>query len=118
MNARGAPATAAPEERAMTGLEHEIAQAKATALGRAGRRLAAAIAELQAFDAGHRTAVAGDRGTLLAAAADALWTLAVQHDAIGLHNLELVRSVYAVPDEVVAIMGPLPAAAAPRDAAP
>lgn len=116
MNAGGSAARASLQDQAMAGLEHEFAQAKATALGRAGRRLAAAIAELQAFDAGHRAAGVEERAPLLAAAADALWTLAVQHDAIGLHNLDLIRSVYAVPDDVISVMGPRPAAPAHRGA--
>ena len=106
MSAGGTRTKAAPEDQAFAGLEHEFAQAKASALGRAGRRLAATLAELRAFDAGHRAAGADARGPLVAAAADALWMLAVQHEAIGLNSLDLVRSVYAVPDEVVALMGP------------
>ena len=106
MSAGGSRGKAAPEEQAIAGLEHEFAQAKATALGRAGRRLAATLAELRAFDAGHRAADAEQRGPLVAAAADALWMLVVQQEAIGLHSLDLVRSVYAVPDDVVALMGP------------
>jgi hypothetical protein len=66
-------------------LEYEIAQEKASALGRLGRRL--------------------DR--LVEQAGYALWLLAVQREACGLNNLAHVLQVYRVPNEVAARMGPL-----------
>jgi hypothetical protein len=87
-------------------LEHEIAQEKASALGRLGRRLEAALTALAACP---RTANADReiRDRLVEQAGYALWLLAVQREACGLNNLAHVIQVYAVPNEVCARMGPL-----------
>jgi hypothetical protein len=87
-------------------LEYEIAEEKASALGRLGRRLETALAALAACP---RTANS-DRKTrdrLVEQAGYALWLLAVQREACGLNNLGHVMQVYGVPNEVVARMGPL-----------
>jgi hypothetical protein len=92
-------------------LEYEIAQEKASALGRLGRRLEVALAALAAFDAAH---VAGSgehrelRRTLVAEAGQALWYLVVQRDACGLYGSKSVMTDYRVPIEVRNCMGPLP----------
>ena len=93
-------------------LEFEIAQEKASALGRLGRRLEAALAALRAFDAKHREAAI--RGTearerrdrLVAEAGEALWYLMVQRDACGFYNSVAVIRDYGVPGEVVNRLGP------------
>ena len=89
-------------------LEHEIAQEKASALGRLGRRLEAALTALAACP---RTADADReiRDRLVQQAGYALWLLAVQREACGLNNLAQMMQVYAVPNEVYARMGPLTA---------
>ena len=87
-------------------LEYEIAQERASALGRLGRRLDGALTALAACP---RTAGANRkiRDGLVEEAGYALWLLAVQREAIGLNKLDHVLQVYAVPNEVVARMGPL-----------
>jgi len=92
-------------------LEYEIAEEKASALGRLGRRLEAALTALAACP---RTAKSDRkiRDRLVEQAGYALWLLAVQREACGLNNLAHVMQVYAVPNEVHARMGPL---AVPRE---
>jgi hypothetical protein len=87
-------------------LEYEIAQERASALGRLGRRLEAALTALAACP---RTANSDRkiRDSLVDQAGYALWLLAVQREACGLNNLAHVMLVYGVPNEVVARMGPL-----------
>src|SRR4051812_9646897 len=88
-------------------LEYEIAEEKASALGRLGRRLEAALTALAACP---RTASSNRkiRDRLVEQAGYALWLLAVQREACGLNNLAHLLQVYRVPNEVVARMGPLP----------
>jgi hypothetical protein len=85
-------------------LEYEIAQEKASTLGRLGRRLEAALAALAACP---RTAGSNRkiRNSLVEHAGYALWLLAVQREACGLNNLAHVIQVYRVPNEVHARMG-------------
>ena len=87
-------------------LEYEIAEEKASALGRLGRRLEAALAALAACP---RTPNSDRkiRDGLLEQAGYALWLLAVQREACGLNNLTHVIQVYGVPNEVSGRMGPL-----------
>jgi hypothetical protein len=62
-------------------LEYEIAREKAVSLGRLGRRLEAALAALQAFDAAHaRARHSGEREALLAEAGTLLWHFIVQRE--------------------------------------
>jgi Family of unknown function (DUF6665) len=87
-------------------LQYEIAEERASALGRLGRRLDAALTALAACP---RTASSNRkiRDGLVEQAGYALWLLAVQREAIGLNKLDHVIEVYRVPNEVVARMGPL-----------
>jgi hypothetical protein len=87
-------------------LQYEIAEEKASALGRLGRRLDAALTALAACP---RTANSDRkiRESLVEEAGYALWLLAVQREAVGLNNLGHLLQVYRVPNEVVARMGPL-----------
>ncbi len=87
-------------------LEYEIAEEKASALGRLGRRLEAALTALAVCP---RTAHSDRkiRDDLVEQAGYALWLLAVQREACGLNNLAHVIQVYGVPNEVHARMGPL-----------
>jgi hypothetical protein len=90
-------------------LEYEIAEEKASALGRLGRRLDAALTALAACPrAGNSNRKI--REPLVEQAGYALWLLAVQREACGLNNLSHLLQVYRVPNEVVARMGPLPMA--------
>ena len=88
-------------------LEDEFAQQKASALGRLGRALEAALA---ALDAGERHAAPAvergeQRAALVAEASVALWHFVVQREACGLRDLRYVLRDYRVPAEVAARMG-------------
>ena len=105
-----------PPSRLWTGspaaiLDYELAQEKASALGRLGRQLESSLAALAEFDGRHppgaaRTAEAGRRrAALVAAAGTALWYFVVQREACGLRDGPQVFCLYGVPGEVVARMG-------------
>jgi hypothetical protein len=86
-------------------LQYEVAEEKASALGRLGRRLDAALAALAACP---RT-VNSDRkirDRLVEQAGYALWLLVVQREACGLNRIDHVLQVYRVPNEVLARMRP------------
>jgi hypothetical protein len=95
-------------------LDYEIAQEKAAALGRLGRALEHALAELTRFDEQHprpaplsaedRTA----RAALVAEAGGALWHFIVQREACGLRDARTVMRDYRVPADVQARMGAFP----------
>ena len=91
-------------------LDYEIAQEKASALGRLGRRLEAALATLAAFDMARAGAAPSDdhrtaRNALVAAAGVVLWHFIVQREACGLADSARVMRDYGVPKEVRARMG-------------
>ena len=87
-------------------LEYEIAEERASALGRLGRRLEAALTALAACPP---TANSDRkiRDRLVEQAGYALWLFVVQREACGLNKIDHVMQVYGVPNEVVARMGPL-----------
>jgi hypothetical protein len=89
-----------------TTLEYEITQEKASALGRLGRRLEAALAALAAYP---RTAMFDRkiRDDLLEQAGYALWLFVVQREACGLNDSARVLEDYGVPKEVLARTGPV-----------
>jgi Family of unknown function (DUF6665) len=94
-------------------LEHEFAQERASALGRLGRALEAALAALVRFDAEAASdASSSERGSMRAAlvaeASVALWHFVVQREACGLRDMRHVLRDYRVPPEVAARMGVLP----------
>ena len=76
----------------------EVAGEKASALGRAGRALEAAV------DA-YETARPEERRERLAAVARAFWMLSVQRDAIGLRDTRELMATYRVPREALALAG-------------
>jgi hypothetical protein len=95
-------------------LADELAKEKATALGRMGRALEAALAELAAFDADHGGKTLSpeqrqSRTSLVAAASVALWHFVVQREACGLRDTRYVLRDYRVPPVVAARMGGMPA---------
>jgi len=95
-----------------TALDYEIAQEKASTLGRLGRALEAALAALREFDAQpHETTAEWrpERRALVAEAGHALWMFVVQREALGLRDSRQVMRDYAVPFEVHGRMGMLPA---------
>ena len=91
-------------------LNYEIVQEQAAALGRMGRALEAALAELREFDAAHPRSGASAsapqaRRTLVMEAGHALWMLVVQREACGLRDSRTVMRDYNVPGEVQQRMG-------------
>jgi hypothetical protein len=93
-------------------LQYEIAEERASALARLGRRLEAALTALAACP---RTADCDRkiRDGLVEQAGYALWLFVVQREACGLNKIDHVMQIYRVPKEVVARMGPLPSMPAP-----
>jgi hypothetical protein len=92
-------------------LDYEIAQEKASTLGRLGRALEAALAELRDHDAQPHEASAErkqKRCALVAQAGHALWMFVVQREALGLRDSRQLMRDYAVPPEVQGRMGMLP----------
>lgn len=100
-------------ESAHAALEYEVAQEKAAALGRLGRRLEASLAALAAFDAARAHAPNENersaRRALVAEAGVALWHFVVQREALGLRDSARVLRDYGVPNEVRNRMGAFPA---------
>jgi hypothetical protein len=86
-----------------TTLEYEIAEERASALGRLGRRLEAALAALAAHPT---TSERITRDSLVEEARYALWLFIVQREACGLNDSTHVMQTYGVPSEVYARMGP------------
>ena len=90
-------------------LDYEIAQEKASALGRLGRGLEQALAALRDFDAQqHSDEMRDQRRALVAQAGHALWLFVVQRESIGLRGTRQLMRDYGVPGEVQARMGMLP----------
>jgi hypothetical protein len=94
-------------------LAYEIVQEQASALGRLGRGLEAALADLRDFDAAHPESDASwqerqSRRALVAEAGYALWMFVVQREACGLRDSRAVMQNYSVPLEVQKQMGVLP----------
>jgi len=93
-------------------LDYELAREKASTLGRLGRALEAALAELRDFDAQPHARLAErkqERRALVAQAGHALWMFVVQREALGLRDARQMMRDYAVPPEVQGRMGMLPA---------
>jgi hypothetical protein len=85
-------------------LDYEIAQEQASALGRMGRALEAALAALAEYDRSHGEKDPA-RENLVRDASEALWCFMVQRDAIGLRDPRPVLRDYRVPAEVHNRMG-------------
>jgi hypothetical protein len=103
-------------ENPAAALDYEIAREKASALGRLGRRLEAALAALAAFDAQTDEEGAASpairrerRDALVAAAGEVLWSFIVQREACGLRDSARAMRDYGVPAEVRLRMGIFPA---------
>jgi plasmid stabilization system protein ParE len=109
MTLRPPSASSSSRRRGIDALDYEIAQEQASALGRAGRALEAALAALADYD--HRREEPGHsrpetpRAALVQAASHALWCFVVQREAIGLHDPRPVLRDYRVPAEVHNRMG-------------
>ena len=99
----------APASSKRGALDYEIAQEQASALGRVGRALEAALAALTEYDRGHPEPKANQptakRSRLVAEAGEALWCFMVQREACGLRDPRPVMRDYRVPAEVQNRMG-------------
>jgi hypothetical protein len=94
-------------------LDYEIVQEQASALGRLGRALEAALTKLREFDAVHppssaKPAEQQARRTLVAEAGYALWMFVVQREACGLRDSRTLMRDYKVPLDVQERMGVFP----------
>jgi hypothetical protein len=89
---------------AATALDYEIAREQASALGRCGRALEAALAALSEYDR-IATKRGAARATLVQHASNALWRFMVQREACGLRDPRPVIRDYGVPLEVQNRMG-------------
>jgi hypothetical protein len=92
-------------------IEQELAAEKAATLGRAGDRFAAALAALARLDEeiareGPDAARARKRRDLHAEAAERLWFLIVQREAVGLGHHDGIYQLYRVPPDLRALAGP------------
>jgi hypothetical protein len=85
-------------------LDYEIMQEQASALGRLGRALEAALGALSDYDSAHAERDAA-RVPLVQAASYALWCFMVQREACGLRDPRPVLRDYRVPSEVHSRMG-------------
>jgi hypothetical protein len=103
--------TAAGSRSGLDVFEYELAQEKAWALARIGRRLQAALDALSAFDAGRAerpspgTPEADARAELVGDAGEALWYYVIQREVCGLRDNESVLRQLGVPREVRLRMG-------------
>ncbi|BDG09560.1 DUF6665 family protein [Anaeromyxobacter paludicola] len=79
-------------------VEHELVGERAGTLSRLVERLELALAELQEAGA--------DREERLARAAELLWYVVVQREAVGISRHDVLYEVLRVPREVRLAMGP------------
>ena len=80
-------------------LRYELMEEQAQSLGRAGRKVEAALAALRDHPGGE------GRPAVLKAAADAVWSFLVQREVMGLRDRAQVVAQYAIPPEVLARLG-------------
>ncbi|GKQ54119.1 DUF6665 family protein [Bradyrhizobium sp. Ce-3] len=93
-------------------LAYELAEERASALGRMGRALEQALDKLRAFDAAGPRAEAPAsahhaRRILVREAGHALWMFVVQRESCGMRDSRAIMRTYNVPGEVQLSMGPL-----------
>lgn len=108
MTLRPTLASARTSTRHAPALDYEIAQEQASALGRLGRALEAALAALAAHDRDYDSDHAepsGARTELVQDASNALWCFMVQREAVGLRDPRPVFRDYCIPTEVRNRMG-------------
>jgi hypothetical protein len=80
-------------------LRYELLEEQAQSLGRAGRKVEAALAALREHPDGE------GRPAALKAAADAVWSFLVQREVMGLRDRAAVVAQYGIPREVLARLG-------------
>ena len=86
-------------ETGQAALHYELLEEQAQSLGRAGRKVEAALAALNAHPGEE------GRAELLKAAADAVWGFLVQREVMGLRDRAAVVAQYGIPREVLARLG-------------
>jgi hypothetical protein len=94
-------------QRFVDGVQREISEEKAGALGRAGRRLEDALASFRAHEARQPAdrIAGGQRERLLWDLAERVESFIVQREACGLRDSRQVLAFYGVPKEAVARVG-------------
>src|SRR5690349_9033231 len=80
-------------------LHHELLEEQAQSMGRAGRKVEAALATPRDHPGGP------GRGDALKAAADAVWGFLVQREVMGLRDRAAVIAHYGIPREVLVRIG-------------
>ena len=90
-------------QAALDAFAYEAAAETAAALGRAGKRLEAALAALERHDA--TPGANRDRADLVQEAADCAWALFIQRDFLGLKSDHHLTATYRIPREVMARVG-------------
>ena len=80
-------------------LHYELLEEQAHSLGRAGRKVEAALAALSAHPGGD------GRAGVVKAAADAVWEFLVQREVMGLRDRAQVVAQYGIPREVLVRIG-------------
>ena len=78
---------------------HELLEEQAQSLGRAGRKVEAALSALAGHDGGE------GRAALVKAAANAVWEFLVQREVMGFRDRNAVVAQYGIPREVMARIG-------------
>lgn len=81
-------------------LDWEIRSERASSMGRAGRRVEAALAALKGFDGRPE-----GREPLLREAADAVWSYFVQREMMGFRRHDDAIETYGIPAEVLRRVG-------------
>jgi hypothetical protein len=86
-------------ERFYQALLYEIRKEQAASLGRAGERLAQALAQYHTRTSAEEPLEPSEQEALIAAVTRHVWALAVQRELMGLHheNLAWIAEVYEVP---------------------
>jgi hypothetical protein len=92
-----------------TPIEPELAEERAAALGRCGRRLRIALERLREFD-GRGTEAPAERGGavrdgLVDTAAEAFWCYIVQRESLGLTDADQVARDYGISREILTRVG-------------
>ena len=86
--------------------QHEVAEEKAEALGRTGKRLERAVEQLRAHDRGRGDSRAtAQRERLLWDLAERVEAFVVQREACGLRDTRYLLEFYNVPEDVIARVG-------------
>jgi DNA uptake protein ComE-like DNA-binding protein len=92
-------------ERFVDVLKHEVAEEKAGALGRTGRRLEHALERFQDHETSHPNRADAKRDRLLWDLVERAEAFVVQREACGLRESRQVLKYYGVPREVIARIG-------------